>query len=149
MKNLVIGIGVVLALGVAGYVGYTTLKAPAQNMEGNKGDATVEVDANMPVPGVDVPEMVAVHELTIEGKNFSFSPSTVTVKKGETVRITFVNTGGTHDLVIDEFNVRTKRTAGGSDTVEFVADRAGSFEYYCSVGSHRAMGMVGTLVVSK
>jgi len=55
---------------------------------------------------------------------------------------------GTHDFVIDEFNVATKMTkTGETDTVEFIADKAGVFEYYCSVGEHRKMGMVGTLTV--
>ena len=72
----------------------------------------------------------------------------MTVKKGDRVRITFKNSGGTHDFIIDEFNVATKRLNGGEqDAVEFTADKTGSFEYYCSVGSHRAMGMKGTLVV--
>ncbi|KKT09719.1 MAG: Plastocyanin [candidate division WWE3 bacterium GW2011_GWB2_43_22] len=55
---------------------------------------------------------------------------------------------GTHDLRLDEFNVATKLLkAGETDTVEFTADKAGVFEYYCSVGEHRKMGMVGTLTV--
>jgi plastocyanin len=28
-----------------------------------------------------------------------------------------------------------------------VADKKGTFEYYCSVGQHRALGMKGKLVV--
>jgi nitrite reductase (NO-forming) len=36
---------------------------------------------------------------------------------------------------------------GETTSVEFVADKTGTFEYYCSVGAHRAMGMTGSLVV--
>src|SRR3989344_1372445 len=87
-------------------------------------------------------------EFTVSGQNFSFSLATMTVKKGDRVRITFKNSGGTHEFIIDEFNVATKRLNGGEqDAVEFTADKTGSFEYYCSVGSPRAMGMKGTLVV--
>jgi plastocyanin len=72
----------------------------------------------------------------------------MSVKKGDTVKITFKNTGGFHDLKIDEFKVATKQLQGGaSEVVTFVADKAGTFEYYCSVGNHRAMGMKGTLTV--
>ena len=79
---------------------------------------------------------------------FWFDPKNITVQKGDTVKIIFTNTEGTHDLVIDEFNVATKKTnAGESDTVQFVADKMGTFEYYCSVGNHRQMGMVGKLIV--
>lgn len=89
-----------------------------------------------------------VKEFTVTGKNFAFLPAAMTVKKGDTVRITFVNESGTHDLVVDGYNARTKIIQGGAkETIEFVADKAGSFEYYCSVGKHREMGMKGTLTV--
>ena len=74
----------------------------------------------------------------------------MTVKRGDTVSITLKNAGGTHDLKIDEFDEETERlSAGEEETITFVADRAGSFEYYCSVGNHRAMGMKGTLTVTE
>ncbi|MDQ5952387.1 MAG: plastocyanin, partial [Patescibacteria group bacterium] len=73
-----------------------------------------------------------------------------TVQKGDTVRIIFKNEDGFHDLKIDEFNVATKQIQGGAEeTVEFVADKAGTFEYYCSVGKHRDMGMKGTITVTE
>jgi uncharacterized cupredoxin-like copper-binding protein len=54
-------------------------------------------------------------------------------------------------LVIDELNVATKQISeGGTDSVTFTvpASAAGkSFEFYCSVGNHRQMGMVGTVNV--
>lgn len=87
-------------------------------------------------------------EFTVTGSNFAFTPTTLTVNKGDHVKITFKNSGGFHDIVIDEFNVKSARINGGdSVTVEFDATKTGSFEYYCSVGNHRAMGMKGTLVV--
>ena len=90
----------------------------------------------------------SVKEFTVVGKPFSFTPETIEVNKGDTVRIVFQNQNGTHDWVIDEFNTRTKiLQSGQSETVEFVADKTGSFEYYCSIGTHRQMGMKGTLIV--
>jgi nitrite reductase (NO-forming) len=64
------------------------------------------------------------------------------------VKIVLVNKGGIHDLVIDGFNVRTPQIGDGkSAEVTFVVDKTGTFEYYCSVGNHRQMGMVGKLIV--
>ena len=40
-----------------------------------------------------------------------------------------------------------RKATGQIDEVEFVVDKAGTFEYYCSVGNHRQMGMVGKLIV--
>ncbi len=89
-----------------------------------------------------------VKEITITGSPFKFVPATIIVKKGDTVKITFKNSGGIHDFVIDELGVKTKTIASGAtDTVEFVASKAGTFEYYCSVGTHRAQGMVGKITV--
>lgn len=43
----------------------------------------------------------------------------------------------------------TQVNTGATTSVEFVADQVGNFEYYCSVGQHRANGMVGTLTVTE
>ncbi len=88
--------------------------------------------------------------ITVEGANFSFSPNTITVKKGQKVKILFKNVEGFHDFVIDEFNVKTPQIQANMEgTVEFTPMEVGKFEYYCSVGKHRQMGMVGTLVVEE
>jgi len=89
-----------------------------------------------------------VKTFDVSSKPFEFSIKEIRVKKGDRVRINLTNTEGFHDWVVDEFNARTKQiTAGKSDSVEFVADKTGTFEYYCSVGNHRQMGMVGKLIV--
>ena len=86
--------------------------------------------------------------IQLSADNFSFSEETITVQSGQRVRIELEVTEGFHDWVVDEFNAATDQVnAGNITTVEFVADQSGEFEFYCSVGSHRAMGMVGTLIV--
>ena len=53
-----------------------------------------------------------------------------------------------HDFMIDEFEVATNQIGDGEEEeMEFVADKIGTFEYYCSVGNHRAQGMKGKLIV--
>ncbi|OGG47530.1 hypothetical protein A2671_02085 [Candidatus Kaiserbacteria bacterium RIFCSPHIGHO2_01_FULL_49_13] len=84
----------------------------------------------------------------LTGRNFSFSQSEIRVKKGDRVIINFESTDGIHDWVVDEFNARTDRVSTGQTaSVEFIADKTGTFEYYCSVSIHRAAGMKGRLVV--
>jgi len=91
-----------------------------------------------------------VIEVDVEGGSFYFEPSELTVKKGQTVRVNFTAVDAMHDFNLDEFNVDgTVVKEGESTMVEFVADQAGDFEYYCSVGQHRANGMVGTLTVEE
>lgn len=89
-----------------------------------------------------------VKEFTVFGNNFSFTPDAIEVKKGDTVKVTFRDVSGSHNWKLEEFNVAIEQLkAGESGMIEFVADKTGSFEYYCSIGNHRAMGMKGTLTV--
>jgi plastocyanin len=124
---------------------------PNTEIGGQSAAPGVNTSTNTEVtPPVSSPTETAgtVKSFTVTGKPFSFTPTSMVVNKGDTVKITFVNEAGTHDFVLDEFNVKTKVLQGGqSETVEFVANKTGSFEYYCSVGTHRQMGMKGTLTV--
>jgi plastocyanin len=89
-----------------------------------------------------------VREFTIQGFNFGYSIKVMRVKKGEVVHVNLDVTDGFHDWVIDEFSARTEKVKAGSTTsVEFIPNKIGEFEYYCSVGSHRQMGMIGKLIV--
>jgi len=90
----------------------------------------------------------------LTGQNFAFyqdgvSNPDLVVQEGDIVRIEFESTEGMHDWVVDAFDASTEvvTTSDGMTAVEFVADTAGTYEYYCSVGSHRANGMYGNLIV--
>ncbi len=141
MKNILV-IFVVLALvgGAYWYISRSQL-------------VTVPAESAMPIPNApETTEMVVstdAREVIVEGTEFKFAPVTLTLKKGEAVRLVFKNTGKmTHDFVIDELSVRTKVINGGEeDVAEFTPEQTGTFEYYCSIGEHRANGMVGTLTV--
>jgi len=87
---------------------------------------------------------------TVIAGNFFYVPNQIKVKKGDNVKIIFQNSGGTHNFNMDEFNVKTKTIkTGETDTVEFVADKVGTFKYYCAIGSHRKMGQEGNFVVEE
>jgi plastocyanin len=92
---------------------------------------------------------VAVREFTLDSFNFGYSMDNIEVNEGDTVTINLTSSDGFHDWVVDEFNAATEKINPGEETsVTFVADQAGTYEFYCSVGSHRARGMVGTLIVN-
>lgn len=87
-------------------------------------------------------------ELTIHGGGFYYKPDVMKVKKGQIVKITYINDGGMHDFNIDELNVHSRKIqTGETDVLLFTAGQTGTFEYYCSVGQHRQMGQKGTLTV--
>lgn len=144
-KTLVIVLVVVVVL-VGGYFLFAN-KGAAPTEETNTNG---EPNANIPpLVGETPTETPSVKEFAVDASNFSFSVKEMKVKKGDTVKVTLKNIEGTHDWVLDEFTgAKTKvLKAGESETVEFVADKTGTFEYYCSVGQHRANGMVGKLIV--
>ncbi len=89
-----------------------------------------------------------VSQFTVESKGLNFTPNEIRVKKGDKVSVTYKNTLGTHNFTLDEFGVKTKLlSAGQEETVTFTAEKIGTFEFYCSVANHRAMGMKGNLIV--
>lgn len=151
------GIGNPLLIVVIAVVVIALLFGGYKAMTGNKNVS--EVSNTMPAQdATTTPETkvettedateTSVKSFTIAGSNFIFAPNVMKVKKGDTVKITFNSTGGMHNLVIDEYDVATKVIGSGkSEELTFVADKAGTFEFYCSIGNHRAMGMTGQLVV--
>lgn len=91
-----------------------------------------------------------IQEFTFSNQGFTFTPAAFAVKKGDHVKVTFKNTGGTHDFRIEGYEVGTNVIqTGGSQTFEFTADKSGTFEFYCSVGNHRGMGMKGAFTVTE
>lgn len=156
-KNAVIGLIVVLLLVGGGFAYYqsTQTKAPesptpaTQDTMQNKSMMKEETSPTSEAASDSaMSEENNVKKFVIENAGMSFKTKQLTVNKGDTVQVTFKNTGGFHDFVIDEFNAKTKQLpAGQQETIEFVADQAGDFEFYCSVGNHRQMGMKGTLTV--
>jgi plastocyanin len=142
-----------LVLAVIGSLVYMSMskKSSDSAMEATKQEAMVKEDS-----ATKGDAMTAENTITVEGSDFKFNPATITVKKGETVKITLKNTDASdefeikHDFVIDELDVQSPEIGEGETTTfEFVADQAGTFEYYCSIGEHRAMGMFGTLTVEE
>ena len=91
----------------------------------------------------------SVKEFTVKGTSFAYSPETISVNKGDNVKISFEDDDGFHDFVVEGYGVATPRiSTGQSATIEFTADKSGTFSYYCSVGSHKELGMVGQLIVN-
>ena len=109
----------------------------------------------MPVPGVTGVEEKAVategeaREIEVSGDEYAYTPSSISVKKGEKVRITFTNNGNLpHNLVIDELALSTKTIVSGkSDMIEFTAEGDADLVFYCSIGNHKNLGMEGTIEV--
>lgn len=88
-------------------------------------------------------------QVTVVGTEFAFTPSTVTLKAGQPVQLTFKNAGQyPHNFTVSELNIQTKTIQPGQeDTITFTPSKTGSFTYVCTVPGHEDRGMKGTLVV--
>ncbi len=86
----------------------------------------------------------AATAITVDAKNFEFDQKEIKVKKGETVAITLNNTQGNHAMKIEGYNKEIKN----KQTVTFTADKAGEFNFECSImcGAGHA-DMVGKFIV--
>lgn len=102
---------------------------------------------------VATPAKEAATVIKLTAKNYRFfldgreSPI-LRVKAGDQIRVDLTVEDGLHDFLIDGLGVATEQVdAGQTASVSFTAPAAGEYEYYCSVGNHRAMGMTGRLIV--
>jgi len=91
----------------------------------------------------------------VNSGNFYYSPSTLTISVGDTVR--WVNDGGTHNVNFD-INTLTGTSYNNPESFvstatsamliyEHVFNIPGVYGYDCSVGSHADNGMTGTITV--
>lgn len=151
MNKLVIALIIVVAVGIAAAFILPNSNSSGSDDSGNSGAS--DSSGNNAIN--DGNEASDVRTFVLTGENFKFvmngvNNPDIVVNKGDKVRIEFSSTQGFHDWVVDEFNAATQQVRDTDEAtfVEFTADKAGTFEYYCSVGEHRANGMKGNLIVN-
>ncbi len=131
---------VVIGLLIYGLVYYFVL---SKNGAGNNNSAA------QVTPSQSSSATAQAQKITVEGSEFAFTPSAITLKKGEQAEITFKNIGAfPHNLTVSALNVKTKTIMPGEqDTVTFTPDKTGQFAFLCTVPGHADKGMKGTLTV--
>ncbi len=90
------------------------------------------------------------NEFTLVATVGTWTPNTIRVKQGEVVRLRLTSEDVVHGFLLEEFDIAVDAVYPGRfTTVEFVADRPGTFDFactrVCSVTRHGHMW--GTLVV--
>lgn len=137
----VLGLVVLAVIGVAGYFVFKPAAyAPTPTVQ----QPTTAQPSTQPSSG-----SAAMQQVTVTGTEFAFAPSTLTVKEGQPVQLTFKNNGTyPHNLTIAQLGVATKTIQPGQeDTVTFTPTKTGSFTFACTVPGHADRGMTGTLTV--
>lgn len=108
-------------------------------------------------------DQTGVRPVTVELSNFKFTPSDLSLSRGVTYRIHFVNTAsGGHNFVAKEFfdsssiapddrakvtNGRVELDDGQTVDVTLTPGRAGKYKVHCSHFMHSTFGMTGTITV--
>lgn len=106
------------------------------------------VDTNPPSSVMGATDDSTAQIIAVEGGSFYYKPNEIHVKVGQPVKITLTSKDMMHDFVVDELGVQIPVTKSGeTNTIEFTPSMKGTFEFYCSVGNHKAQGQVGTLYV--
>jgi cytochrome c oxidase subunit 2 len=104
--------------------------------------AQVSKDAGTPMRGV--------HEIQVTLRKYEFSPGSLRVRNGEQVRLIMAAADHDQGFKLDDFDINQKIPRGTTVVVEFIADKAGTFQFRCSSVcglGHR--NMKGTLVVEE
>lgn len=73
----------------------------------------------------------SIQTITIKAKRFSFSPSEITLKKGEPVKLSLTSDDVPHSLVIKELNVNANIAKGHSTEVTVTPGQTGDFKGVC------------------
>lgn len=141
---------VILILAGAVLLGVAVFFLTGSSDKAAKSDVSTEIIEEEAISDDEVVEDENHVVFDLTGRNFEFTQDNLEVKVGQTVTVKFSSESGFHNWTIDEFDVATERVnAGDISEVTFVAGETGEFEYYCNVGQHRSLGMVGTLTVTE
>lgn len=96
---------------------------------------------NTPPPNAPTGE---TKEITVDAKNFQFTPSDIQLHPGDTVKLTLHNSQGVHGLAIPGLNVNIKN----GETATFTVDKAGRYDFNCSIQCGAGHdNMTGTITV--
>jgi nitrosocyanin len=91
-----------------------------------------------------------VVEINVVSYRYGFEPSTIIVNNGDIVRLVGETADNDHGLAISEYGINLLMLEGEIGTVEFTADKSGTFDMYCSVSCGTGhLGMLGTFIVEE
>ena len=106
------------------------------------------VGQGTPVPQGNAISSGEAKEFKMTAKQFQFDPAVIEVNKGDKVRLIVTSTDVPHGIAIPEYEINQRLDPGKPVTIEFIADKQGTFTAFCSVfcGSGH-LGMKGKIIV--
>ena len=76
---------------------------------------------------------------------YSFNPTDITVKKGETVTLNLTSENEFHSFTVDSLGIDVEVDAGTTEEITFTFSEAGTFDLICI--PHESLGMIGKIIV--
>ena len=93
-------------------------------------------------------ETPAGPSIEVSGKEFSFTPNTLTLKAGQPQKIVLKNTGTIeHDLTVSDANFKLTVQGAKSGDKTLTIDKPGTYKFICTVAGHESAGMKGEITV--
>ena len=87
-------------------------------------------------------------DVALTAHDYRFSPDRLEVAQDDLVKLTIRSQDVAYSVTIDEYRISKRVPAGGVTTLEFRADRAGTFTFYSNLTTDsRHTAMRGQLVV--
>lgn len=146
-----------------------TLSAGAAGAAGTHAGGHGEIAIGKPGEAADINRTVRITMLESDDGEMLFKPASLKVRAGETIRLKFVNTGGTdhefvmdrHDDILEHKELMEKfpemehddanaiRLAPGTKgEIIWTFTTAGDFGFACLIPGHYESGMKGLITVS-
>jgi hypothetical protein len=174
-KNLILGLVglavlvLILGMGMRGLREKTKLTLPGAPTGGSPAPtsltrAPAPENVKVPEPGEKVAEGVAPpthvapasdsplsdakhRQFSIVAENDRYSPNEIIVRQMDVVTIDFSAKDKTYDLTIPDYGLKRVVEAGGAVKIQFQADQAGKFTFYCELCGGLKSKTTGTLIV--
>ncbi len=139
-QNIIIGV-IILVLVIGGIYFVSSKNKQSSSTDSSSGEVsggTTGDSSGSSVASISGDAKV----ITIDASRWRYSPETITVKKGDKVKIVINNKDTKHGIAIPDFGV------SGVESVEFTADKTGTFGFKCPTFCGEGhIGMKGTLIV--
>ncbi|MBI4117794.1 MAG: cupredoxin domain-containing protein [Parcubacteria group bacterium] len=86
-----------------------------------------------PPPSVPPAPTIEKKVFTLIATNWQFTPSNISVKKGDEVILKITSQEGTHGFSLPDFGIVKTLNPQETVVVEFTADKIGTFSFFCSI----------------
>ncbi|MDD5623777.1 MAG: cupredoxin domain-containing protein [Candidatus Peribacteraceae bacterium] len=105
--------------------------------EGGSASAVSQTGAILPVNGSGATKSSngngQARVVRVEAANWAFTPDLITAQVGEKVTIELVGVSGMHALAVPALGINLAVDPGQTARVDLPTDKAGTFEFHCSI----------------